>query len=352
MNETSLIKKNLYPLLELEFAVVILIYVGLAWLFYRLFLKEVSEERHRSIQKYYLKLIKWVLLFTTFFGLFSFSNLSVTGGTWLELLGPYAAVLSYFMGAILVVSSSRLWLLQYLFLGSMKTGVPILLVNIFTLGLSLAIGVWTANHVFAIQLAPLLATSAVFSIVLGLALQDTLGNIFSGISLQIDRSFEIGDWLEIINGSQKVVGQVKEITWRSTILEGWSYEIINLPNRTVAASQINNYANGKFAIMRSQSFRVAHTEDLEKVRRLLLESLNQVSVIRSYPKPLCFISETTDSWVNFKLAYYINSFGQQFLIGDKVIEAATRHLSAHRIHLVPQALRLVEEDKPPRDKLT
>ena len=343
MNETNLLKKNLFPLLEIEHLLLLLALVASAWLFYFIFLKEVSLERHRSLKRSYQKLIKWVIVCVGSFVSFQALEFVMEGQS---LARTLSAVLCYLSGSLLLVRSARLWLLQYLFRTSMKAGVPILLVNIFTLGLSLAIAIWTANHILGLQLAPLLATSAVLSIVLGLALQETLGNIFSGISLQIDRSFEIGDWLEVISGVQKTVGQVKEITWRSTVLEGWSYEIITLPNRSIAASQINNYGSGKFAIMRTQSFKVKHNEDLEKIRKLLLESVQGLSVIRSFPKPLCFISETTDSWINFKLAYYINSFGQQFLIGDKVIEAASLHLASHGIELVPQALRLVEADKP------
>ncbi len=340
----NLLIRNLYPILSPEVFFLVEAFAGLAWIFYRFFLKDVSEQRHKSLQKSYRRLLRIAVFFSLFFGIFFvLSVLHAEGFAFADRLRPYFSLLAYFLGMVLVVRTARLVLLQYLFLGSIKHGVPILLVNISSLALILALVVWTASHVFGIQLGPLLATSAVFSIILGLALQDTLGNIFSGISLQIDETFEIGDWLEIYNGSQKIVGQVKEITWRSTIMVGWSDEIITLPNRTVANSQISNFADGLFPIYRSQSFRVPYKQDFEIVRRLLLESLNQVSAVRSYPRPLCFISETTDSWVNFKLVYAIDSYGKQYSIGDQVVEAATKHLTAHGVQLTPQRVLLVDE---------
>ncbi|MEI7974197.1 MAG: mechanosensitive ion channel domain-containing protein [Bdellovibrio sp.] len=336
MGENLLIK-NLYPLLTPEAFFLIQALLGLSWIFYRVFLKEVSPERHLSLRKSYRKLLRLTLVFAIFFGIyFALSLLGEWELGWAHRLKPYFALLAFFLGLMVLIRGSRLLLLQYLFLGSMTAGVPILIVNIFSLALTLALLVWSASHVFGIQLGPLLATSAVFSIILGLALQDTLGNIFSGIALQIDKSFEIGDWLEIVNGSQKIIGQVQEITWRSTILIGWSDEIITLPNRSIANWQISNFANGRIPILRSQSFRVDHFEDLGKIRRLLLECLNQVPGIPSHVKPICFISESTDSWVNFKLVYGIESYGKQFVTGDLVIEAAMKHLGTHGVNLTPQ----------------
>lgn len=338
MGENLLIK-NLYPLLTPEAFFLIQALLGLSWIFYRIFLKGVSTERHLSLRKSYRKLLRLTLVFAVFFGVyFALSLLGEWELGWAHRLKPYFALLAFFLGLMVLIRGSRLLLLQYLFLGSMTAGVPILIVNIFSLAMTLALLVWSASHVFGIQLGPLLATSAVFSIILGLALQDTLGNIFSGIALQIDKSFEIGDWLEIVNGTQKIVGQVQEITWRSTILIGWSDEIITLPNRSIANWQISNFANGRLPILRSQSFRVDPFEDLERVRQLLLESLRPLAMIPSYPQPVCFISESNESWVNFKLVYGIQSYGKQFLVGDQVIESAMKHLSSHGIKLSPQRL--------------
>ncbi|MEP6783322.1 MAG: mechanosensitive ion channel domain-containing protein, partial [Acidobacteriota bacterium] len=60
----------------------------------------------------------------------------------------------------------------------------------------------------------LLTTSAVGAVVVGFALQDTLGNLFSGLAIQIEKPFRVGHWVQI--GERE--GQVQEITWRATKL--------------------------------------------------------------------------------------------------------------------------------------
>jgi small-conductance mechanosensitive channel len=326
MNEKLIRTQALYAILDYEPFLILLSLVVFSWLFYKLFLREATYERHRAIQGHFQNLLRhslWLIfLFTCYKSLSQFPD----GTPWLRGL-PYFAVATFCWGLIVFVKTCRLVILQYMFLGSMKAGVPILLVNIFSLILSLTLALWSASYVFGLQLAPLLATSAAFSIILGLAMQDTLGNLFAGISLQLDRSFEIGDWIEVVMGIQRVVGQVKEITWRATILEGWSDEVITLPNRTMANSQISNYQSGDKPIMRSQLFRIPLEADLELVKSVLEKSLTQIPEVRQDMANLVYLAETTDSWMGVKAAYYINSFGGQFRIGDEVLAQGLKALT-------------------------
>ena len=150
----------------------------------------------------------------------------------------------------------------------MRVAVPVLLVNLFTLLLSMVLGGWIVTDIFNVRLAPLLATSAIFSLVLGLALQDTLGNLFSGVAMQFDKPYEIGDWVEIqTGGTQKWVGQIEEISWRATVLIGFAEELITIPNRVISQSEISNFTRKGKPIIRSQVFRIAFGEDQVKVRR-------------------------------------------------------------------------------------
>lgn len=79
-----------------------------------------------------------------------------------------------------------------------------------------------------------------FSLILGLALQDTLGNLFAGVALQLDKPYEIGDWIEISPRAQVWVGQVEEISWRATTMIGLFDELLVL--------RIGSWAPRKFRI--------------------------------------------------------------------------------------------------------
>ncbi len=319
MEERWIQTKALYSLLEFEPFVLLTALLVLAWGFYKIFLPGVSQQRHQSLQMQFRGLIRHYVILSLAYGTYHLVKADLLPEHALMRILPYIALLSFIWGGIVFVRVSRLIVLQYLFLGSMRAGVPILIVNIYSLVLSLILALWGSSQIFSIQVGPLIATSAAFSIILGMAMQDTLGNLFAGISLQLDRVFEIGDWIEVVSPAQKAVGQVREITWRATTLIGWSEEVIVIPNRVVASSQISNYQNGEVPLVRSQVFRLPYDTEIEKVKSSLKKCVDGITEIRKFPEPDCFISEATESWLSFKLTYYIDSFGLQYMIGDKVV---------------------------------
>jgi hypothetical protein len=287
MEERWIQTKSLYNLLELEPFILLSILPLLAWGFYKLFLTWVSEERHNRLKKQYGTLFRHYLILALLFVFFHAIKAEVFPD--LNFLMPYFGVAAFFWGAVIFIRSSRLIVLQYLFMGSMQAGVPILIVNIFSLALLMLITMWGASQIFGFQVGPLIATSAAFSLILGL------------------------------NGSQKSVGQVKEITWRATTLIGWTDEEIIIPNRAMASSQISNFHNGEISFVRSQIFRLPYEADLEQVKAVLLGCLGQINDVKKFPEPICFISETSESFITMKLVYYISRYGGQFVIGDKVL---------------------------------
>lgn len=345
MDERWIQTKNLYTLLGFEPFFLLTALIFLAWTFYKIFLTNVSEERHQSLRSRFRAILKSYLALTLLFTLSMILRSEVLQqGSSVSRLAPYVAVLTFTVGGVVFIQVSRLIILQYLFLGSIRAGVPILIVNIFSLLMSILMVLWGASQIFNINVGPLLATSAAFSIILGLAIQDTLGNLFAGIALQIDHVFEIGDWLEINTPTQKVVGQVKEVTWRATTLIGWSDEVIVVPNRVVSGSSLSNFQNGDTPLVRSQSFRLPFGVDTKVVKNILLNSVHKITDIRKFPEPVCFISEITDSWITFKIAYYINSFGSQHSIGDRVLSAGLEALHMHGLEVASPRLNVVKQE--------
>src|ERR1039458_7230399 len=85
---------------------------------------------------------------------------------------------------------------------------------------------------FGVQPLSILTTTTVFAAVLGFALQETLGNIFSGLSLSMGHPFEPGDWIR----SGQHVGRVKGIAWRATTIVTRANERLEIPNSTLVSS--------------------------------------------------------------------------------------------------------------------
>lgn len=341
MNEKFIKTQALYSLIDWEPFVLLGCLLAVTWIFYKFFLQAASQERHTSIRFQFQTLFRHFFILTLLFIVFTFLH-TTTGGDFANFarVTPYIALMAFVWGSIVFVKTCRLLVLQYLFLGSMRAGVPLLLVNIFSLLLSIVLTVWALSQVFGLDLGPLMATSAAFSIVLGLALQDTLGNLFAGLSLQIDKSYEIGDWLEVVQGMQRATGQVKEISWRSTILVGFSDEEITLPNRTMANAQISNFSPDGHPIVRSQVFRLPYGCDVQRAKDILERAVVEISDIRGLPAPLAYIHETTENWVAVKVIYFIDNFGSQFAIGDKVMRKGIDALRANGIELARNVIEL------------
>jgi small-conductance mechanosensitive channel len=329
----------LEKLLQIEIYFVLVFLSIFAYGFYRFLLHATSIERHRSIRKKFKGLLKSLIILSILFALFE-SIMRITDILLVVKVLPYLGLFVLLSGCFVFIQVCRLLILMYFFLTSMRTAVPILLVNIFTLILSLFLAGWIFTSLFGIQVGPLLATSAAFSIILGLALQDTLGNLFAGISLQLDNVFEIGNWVEIIVGSQKITGQISEISWRSVILIGFADEIITIPNRIVAQSQISNWTRPDTPIIRSQSFRISYGENIDAVKNLLKTCVQNVPAIKNNPSPIVLVTEMSDSWLIIKLIYFIDNYGSQFTIGDEVINVCLKALAQANIKIATPILEL------------
>lgn len=333
----------LYGLLELEPFILLGCLIGVSWLFYKFFLREANEERHRGLRNHFRTLLRNYGVLTFLFLLFIFLQTSEPQLGGVIKITPYVALITFIWGNVVLVKTFRLVVLQYLFLGSMKHGVPILLVNIFSLLLSVTLLFWGITHVFGFQLAPLLATSAAASVILGLALQDTLGNLFAGISLQLDRNFEIGDWLEVTSGIQKTIGQVREITWRSTMLVGFSEELITLPNRFMANATISNFSPPDTPIVRRQIFRLAYGENVEHAKKILEKTAAGIGKIRVTPAPFAYVSEITENWIEVKIVYFIDSYGAQYDIGDSIYVRGIEALQQSGLKLARQVIEVSDK---------
>lgn len=85
-----------------------------------------------------------------------------------------------------------------------------------------------------VNLSGLIATSAVFTAMLGFSLQDVIGNIAGGLALQVDNSIEEGDWIRVGD----VTGKVVEVRWRHTAVETRNWETVLIPNTVMTKSNV------------------------------------------------------------------------------------------------------------------
>lgn len=334
-------------LLQLEAFAVLWALIPMAWLFYKLFLKGITEKRHANLRGRFFRTCVYFLI-TTVLAIAHwafFKNAYKSADEY--LLVKFASYLTLFaltFGVISVVKIAQIYIYLYLFFANMSVGVPRLLANIFTLVFSLLLVSWIAADIFGFHLTAVLATSAVFSLVLGLALQDTLGNLFSGVALQIDRPFSIGDWVEIHNGSEKWNGQVQEISWRATTLMGFADELILIPNRLIAQSQLLNFSHLQKPARLNQAFRFRFDVNIPLARKSLLDGLASVPQVLSDPPPRTLITDVTESWITIKVFYSLEDYGMRYRTGDVIITNILDQIRKNNLALATPVLNLVTDE--------
>ena len=98
-------------------------------------------------------------------------------------------------------------------------------------------GLAVVDIVFAVPIGGLLATSGVVAIILGLALQSTLADVFSGVAVGLERPYKPGDLLWVEGG---IEGQVLEVNWRSTHIATFQSSVAIVPNSVIAKSRLEN----------------------------------------------------------------------------------------------------------------
>jgi len=139
---------------------------------------------------------------------------------------------SWLFGAIGLVSAAAS-LLFNLLLPRLRLSVPLIIQDVFVGLAMVAVSLSVLSHA-GFDLSALIATSAVFTVVLGFSLQDVIGNIASGLALQVDSSIEAGDWIKVGD----VVGKVVEVRWRHTAVETRNWETVLIPNAVMTKSNV------------------------------------------------------------------------------------------------------------------
>lgn len=326
-----------------------LVLLGLAlgsWLFYKLVLRDLSQERHKIFARLFRELLSITVLGATAYA----AQLALTSVLTFydrpQWPTAYSGLIVIFLWARHFIKIAEIVANEYFFFKSMKAGVPLLLVNVSSLILSLILLGWSLTYLFDVKVTSVIATSAVFTIVLGLAMQDTLGNLFAAISLQIDKPFEMDDWIELRNGSDKIAGQVKELTWRATLLQSLTDEMITIPNRTIAQWQIMNFSARTQPFLRGQVFRIPLDASVSDAKAALKEAMWTTPELLKTPAPTVIITETTESWIALKAIYYVSDYGFQYIAADRFYERALEILRRKNIALATDRLQIDRETTP------
>jgi CRP-like cAMP-binding protein len=152
-----------------------------------------------------------------------------------------------------------------------------------------------------VELTPFLATSAVVGAVIGLALQDTLGNLFAGIAIHTEAPFRVGDWVRVADSE----GRVEQVSWRAVRLRTWFDDTVTIPNNEVARRAIENFSLPRAAHSRILTIGVNYHTPPNKVLSVLEALLDQVELVLKDPRPSLRIVGYGDFAISYEVRYYV-----------------------------------------------
>jgi small-conductance mechanosensitive channel len=311
------INERLAALLGIEPLILLTLLSFGVYMIYKFALNKVSEARHKNLKKLFRELSITYVIYVVVWAL---QFLILHQWSMLQPVYHYFGIAALILGSILFVRAIKILVFEYLFLNSMTVGVPVLLVNLVTLILSIFIAAWLSTSVFGVRWAPLLATSAIISVVLGLALQDTLGNLFAGVALQFDKPYEIGDWIEVHSASgEKFTGEVFEITWRATVLYGFFDEVLVLPNRIVAQSEVANYSARRKPIYRGLTIFLDASANDDQVKAMLQKVLKETQGVLQHLEHFVMLRDLNEKGAHWRLSYPIVHYNKQYVIVDNIL---------------------------------
>jgi small-conductance mechanosensitive channel/CRP-like cAMP-binding protein len=156
-----------------------------------------------------------------------------------------------------------------------------------------------------ISLLHLVTTSAVVTAVIGLALQDTLGNIIAGVALQLDSAISLGDWVRV---DDKVTGRVREIRWRSTLLETKNGDQVVFPNAIVNRSVVMRFNRGAHTHRQWIYFHAALHVPPNRVIAVVLDALKETPNVATTPAPDCLLYDFDGNGAKYAVRYRLVDF--------------------------------------------
>jgi small-conductance mechanosensitive channel/CRP-like cAMP-binding protein len=169
-----------------------------------------------------------------------------------------------------------------------------------------------------VNITPFLATSAIFTAILGLALQGVLGNVLAGISLNLTKSFSRGDWVKI--GPHE--GVVLDTNWRETLILDRASNVVVIPNNAVASEMIVNFARPDRKTALTIPLKVSSGAPPVVVLDALLQAAREVPEVIAAPSPQAYIIGHDNFGISYLVKFWVTDFARK----DPIMGDVARHI--------------------------
>ncbi|MGB1365118.1 MAG: mechanosensitive ion channel domain-containing protein [Candidatus Poseidoniaceae archaeon] len=195
-------------------------------------------------------------------------------------------------------------------------------------------GLYFALNQLGIELFGILASLAVFSLIIGLAVQQTLGNIVNSFLLAIDRPFEVGDRIEV----EGTWGSVVSVGILSTKVLDRDERLVVIPNNTLVQAKVTNHARGggdgvarRISIV--LDIGVDYREDIDHVKYTLLELAKECPYVIEKPEPRILLHELADFAKIFRVYTWVEDYSDEYVARDWLLRNIDERFGKENINI-------------------
>ncbi len=172
-------------------------------------------------------------------------------------------------------------------------------------------------------------TAAAGAVVLGLALQDTLGNAIAGLALQVDQPYKVGDWIRV--GDHE--GRVTQISWRATVLRTREITLVSVPNSSLADGAIVNFSEPSPPTRIVVDVGVAYASPPNQVKAVMAEALTRVPLALTSPPPDVLVVDFSSSSITYRARCFVQDMERSSIVQDQMRTAIWYAFQRHGLEI-------------------
>jgi len=156
--------------------------------------------------------------------------------------------------------------------------------------------------------------SAVSAVVVGFAAQDTLGNAFAGLGIQIEKPFRVGHWVKV----GEFEGKVEQVTWRATKIHTRDGTYVIVPNNTISKESITNYSEPILPVRIHVDVGATYLKPPNEVKAAILDAVTQSPLVLASPLPRVVLHNFGASAIDYRVQFWVSDYEHESAARDQV----------------------------------
>ncbi|MFP4644075.1 MAG: cyclic nucleotide-binding domain-containing protein [Spirochaetales bacterium] len=186
---------------------------------------------------------------------------------------------------------------------------PMILRNLVSVSLYVLALALVAVFIFGRTASGILVSTGVLVGVIGFALQNLLYDLFAGIALTFDRPFDMGDWIQISDGTE---GEVLQVNWKSTLVKSLNEGVYVIPNSKLSQSVVHNLSRPSVAHAMWVTISVDRRYPPDMVRKRLVEAALSTRAVLKEPAPSVNLTDATGNPFQYTVYATFESYPRHF----------------------------------------